>query len=627
MMKNSIWVVLLLCTATIAAMPFTTDFETGDLRGWKGSGTAFLYQPTKGDNVIARGRNQPSNHQGLYWIGTYEKYRGLPSEKPGNIQGDAPKGRLVSAPFKIETDYMSFLVGGGKEKSTRVELQVKDRIENTYVPVLQASGQNSETMRRVVWDIKKYRGEMARIAIVDDSSKSWGHINADDFRFYNRPVAATLFLNPKITQPAIVTVNKTEVPKLVGRLFDEKRIYRILKGANLVLGKKSYTPSDQKSGTVVKQSPEAGKSVMVGTSVDLWIAKPPSLRVRIVPAVAQVRQGETATLYARTNREDTQIRWHGPNGFSGKGKTFKIDTSSLAPKEYRVELLAKAGDQSRSAEALLRVLPKPGVKVPDIVGKRIEQAEKIVEEAGLRVGQIVKRESEKESGTVLAQKPAAGTSVEEGRAVDIAVSKGPPPQISYTLEIESPKTDFKTGENVMFGVHLAPAAKGVLFRFHFSDATRPTEWRQTPRAVHIYRKAGRYEVYAEAMMPNGAVIGSKPFTVYVSEPAAETPAGEPEEDNRDLLLLVAIGGGILALIGAGVYKISVKRGSHREIEGNKIPKVKIRIKGSKMDTEVDEISDVVQKSIEISVFKDRGEQSIESDTDIIAKDWSGDEKR
>jgi len=62
--------------STVLADDFTTDFETGDLKGWTKTGDAFDFQPTKGDNPTARNRNQPSKHEGDWWIGGYEKYQG-----------------------------------------------------------------------------------------------------------------------------------------------------------------------------------------------------------------------------------------------------------------------------------------------------------------------------------------------------------------------------------------------------------------------------------------------------------------------------------------------------------------------------------------------------------------------
>src|SRR5690242_18373914 len=67
--------------------PLNLDFEDGTLRDWTAEGAAFRKQPIKGDTVSARRSDMRSQHQGNYWIGTFE------------IEGDAPQGTLTSAPF------------------------------------------------------------------------------------------------------------------------------------------------------------------------------------------------------------------------------------------------------------------------------------------------------------------------------------------------------------------------------------------------------------------------------------------------------------------------------------------------------------------------------------------------
>ena len=54
-----------------------------------------------GVNLTARGRNQPSKHQGEYWTGIFEKYNGNPELSPGQTQGDRPTGTLTSVPFVV----------------------------------------------------------------------------------------------------------------------------------------------------------------------------------------------------------------------------------------------------------------------------------------------------------------------------------------------------------------------------------------------------------------------------------------------------------------------------------------------------------------------------------------------
>ena len=155
----------------------TLDFETGRTNGWTKTGTAFDHQPTYGDNPTARHRGQPSKHIGNYWVGTYEKYQGSGSQKPGSVQGDGPTGTLTSNVFTIPAGSLSFLVGGGSSSRTRVELLVSGN------SVLSVSGRNTETMHRVKWDLNPWAGQQGQLRIVDNASGGWGHINADDFRF------------------------------------------------------------------------------------------------------------------------------------------------------------------------------------------------------------------------------------------------------------------------------------------------------------------------------------------------------------------------------------------------------------------------------------------------------------
>ena len=176
----------------------TLDFETGDLSGWtKGGGVsmvsedkvpdvsvvnAFDYQPTRGDNPTARDRGQPSNHQGDYWIGTYERYQGLSGQKPGQFQGDEPVGYIQSPYFTIPSGTLSFLIGGGSSFATRVEFFVRDPRESRKLKFY-ATGKDTETMERVTWNLTPFAGKTGGLRIVDESSGPWGHINVDDFIF------------------------------------------------------------------------------------------------------------------------------------------------------------------------------------------------------------------------------------------------------------------------------------------------------------------------------------------------------------------------------------------------------------------------------------------------------------
>ncbi|MCX6245993.1 MAG: PKD domain-containing protein [Bacteroidetes bacterium] len=195
--------------------PFTLNFEEGQLTGWtinnKDTNNAFYNQPTLGDNPTARHKGEPSNHQGNYWIGTYEKYQGLGNQKPGDIQGDVPQGQLTSPYFTIPAGTLSFLVGGGSSIDTRVELRILDHPEqHEDGRAIYASGKDIETMQRVTWDLTPYAGKTGRIRIVDNSSTGWGHINVDDFIFTQPEPAQND--TPDVVPPAGYKVNLSSDP-------------------------------------------------------------------------------------------------------------------------------------------------------------------------------------------------------------------------------------------------------------------------------------------------------------------------------------------------------------------------------------------------------------------------------
>jgi putative membrane-bound dehydrogenase-like protein len=197
-------ILLLACTAVYAAnsdgvlplgkngKPLNLDFEDGTLRDWKADGTAFNKQPIKGDTVAARRSDMRSQHQGNYWIGTFE------------VAADDPQGILTSVPFKVTLPYAAFLVAGGSHENTRVELV---RADDNKV-IFKISGYDSENLRPVVVDLKEQQGKEIFIRLIDHESGGWGHINFDDFRLYaQRPSFAN-----ELTPASIV--KKDELPPI-----------------------------------------------------------------------------------------------------------------------------------------------------------------------------------------------------------------------------------------------------------------------------------------------------------------------------------------------------------------------------------------------------------------------------
>jgi hypothetical protein len=169
-------VLILLCTAattllgSAAAEPGVVrfDFETGDLQGWR------VVEGQFGMVVCDRERfkNRPSveyNKQGTYFLSTLA----MPKDKVN----DKMTGVLESPVFLLTGPQMSLLVGGGSHEDTYVALCDGA----TGNEVLRASGENTETMRRVAWDAASLVGTRVFLRVVDRHRGGWGHVTLDDF--------------------------------------------------------------------------------------------------------------------------------------------------------------------------------------------------------------------------------------------------------------------------------------------------------------------------------------------------------------------------------------------------------------------------------------------------------------
>jgi len=147
------------------------DFEGDDYGDWKVEGEAFGTRPAKG---TLSGQMHVSGFQGNGLVNTF-------------LKGDETTGKLTSPEFTIERDYIKFLVGGGGHKGkTCMNLLIDHEVVLSAVgPNLQPGG--SEFLNWENWDVKKYRGETAKLEIVDEATGGWGHINIDSISQSDKP--------------------------------------------------------------------------------------------------------------------------------------------------------------------------------------------------------------------------------------------------------------------------------------------------------------------------------------------------------------------------------------------------------------------------------------------------------
>ncbi|MGO4585731.1 GH32 C-terminal domain-containing protein [Arthrobacter sp. 2RAF6] len=149
------------------------DFEgTTYGTGWQAAGDFANTGPAQG--TLAN-QNPVSGYIGSQLVNTF-------------TNGDAPTGTITSPSFTLSQRFVNLQVGGGNHpwgsaNPTAVNLVVDGQVVDT------ATGQDSEHLGWVSWDLNAYQGRTATIQIVDQNSGGWGHILADQIMLGDNPVS------------------------------------------------------------------------------------------------------------------------------------------------------------------------------------------------------------------------------------------------------------------------------------------------------------------------------------------------------------------------------------------------------------------------------------------------------
>ena len=468
----------------------TWDFETGDLRGWRVSGAAFTAQPTREDRS-----GTTFGHQGEYWITSYRRPWGNAPSFGRNAAGDAAQGALESVAFELPRGPLSFLIGGGGSFATRLELVVIDG-DGRETRVLHATGTGSDTMQRVAWDVTPFAGRRGRIRIVDASSQTGGRVSVDDIRFASVAVpnligrdeaearrilesrrlrvGAAARVESRVAEGRVLTQTpragsrvepgaavdlevaeamRVATPDVVGH--DERAAIRRLAAAELTPGQVRREESRRPEGTVITQTPPAGRPTRVGTAVDLVVAAP---RTAQVPDLTGHAGDDAARLLADAGLRQGLVRRQ-----ESRQRTGTILAQSPAP-HRRV-----AADSTVD----LVVAAPVAVSVPNLLGRSGRAAGARLRDAELRLGRTTREESREPEGTVIAQEPGAGRRAPMGSSVHVVVA------IPVTVRVpDLLGLDEAAVETLLAGRELMP---GIVER-QTSDRTPGTVLAQDPVA-------------------------------------------------------------------------------------------------------------------------------------------------
>jgi hypothetical protein len=145
------------------------------------SGDAFYLQPTFWDNTAARG-SDPCNFGGNSWVGTRELFTGpLQVGFPGLDAGEEPRGIVRSRTFTLTGNRISFRIGGGQAPDS-LYLALYTAADGR--PVLRETGEDSDAMRAVIWNVGAWRDQAVFLEMADLTMGTWGHLNVDEIIEY-----------------------------------------------------------------------------------------------------------------------------------------------------------------------------------------------------------------------------------------------------------------------------------------------------------------------------------------------------------------------------------------------------------------------------------------------------------
>ncbi|MGE5608495.1 MAG: GH116 family glycosyl hydrolase [Bacillota bacterium] len=147
------------------------DFEKETYEGWTVTGTALGEGPI--EKAKMPGYQGDVGSTGKRLVNTHNTRNG---EDVGG--GDRHVGTLTSRVFRIERNYITFLIGGGAHKGkTCINLLVDGKVVDS------ATGANDNRMKRKGFDVKRWVGKTGQLQIVDEERGGWGNVGVDEIVF------------------------------------------------------------------------------------------------------------------------------------------------------------------------------------------------------------------------------------------------------------------------------------------------------------------------------------------------------------------------------------------------------------------------------------------------------------
>jgi len=209
--------------------------------------------------------------------------------------------------------------------------------------------------------------------------------------------------------PAPILPSRREIPRVLGMPAAEAKSHLTDAGLRIARDSSETHPRAQ-TGSVIWQDPPPGTRAIEGTQVTLVTSAGPAKIP--VPDVAGYDLG-LARAFVRA-----------------AGLTVSRVEAVPAPAPRGITVLSRppAGSVLAAGSGVVLVVSEgaPTIAVPELLGLTTEDARILLEQDGLQMGTVQRRRTHDATpGTVVAQRPSAGTLAAPGTVVDIVLARSP----------------------------------------------------------------------------------------------------------------------------------------------------------------------------------------------------------
>lgn len=213
-----------------------------------------------------------------------------------------------------------------------------------------------------------------------------------------------------------------EVPSFVGETYEEAQAEAEKLGLQIEKGEDVYSP-DQEEGKITSQIPTEGSMVTEGKLITVYVSK--GKKDGVVPKIEGMDYKEAAE-YLKT--------------FGFEIGIVKMETSTLPENVIITQSVVSGTTAENGTKIDVTVSDGKGkemVKMPNLIGKTPDEANGLIDAAGLTLGDATYEETtETAQNLVFWQQYPEGTELEEGTAVSYKVSKGEKPAESGSEDFE-----------------------------------------------------------------------------------------------------------------------------------------------------------------------------------------------